>query len=914
MLQNSTNQVLDLNSMLYSYNSFSNNNNFLQYNFNFILLGYITELEKNSDTIILTKKLKKILIKQLKDLFPFIFEGFWDTLAQKINSNENFSEYELNIYLKLVSSIINLLSNENFCEENFSKYLDKKIADVILNVIKNYFKKDDVDFLYKMFKNLGVDNSRKIFGVLKNYLYFWKKSPLIGNKLSHDSKLAYLILFDENQIIYLLSELSPKQLFNMFKGNVDFEKNFFSNGRKKIINIGDFRKNFFYALSKINKSEEIQNFYFKLVEKFSFQDYFFCLPTIQAKKNLFKIIFEVGANLPPEFYDDSVEAHRIWQSFFKSWRKIFNEDKSIIFETLISEEIKNIIQNSKNNFFLIFFLKYWDNKTEINKSREIIFSHLVQNQKIILSHRFIDKEKKPFINIIPQIFKSFFAENYLSHEEKISLFDLIFHEYKAFEFIAEYLSEFSEDVKEHFFNLLYKLDSNNKNKILILLDEFDNVNELIDFFSRFYSPEGAINFFKSLNLKNENNIFTPFAMDWNFDTFSRYTLNFLNSLQKFIVFRTEKTKNNYLKCKFEIQAYIFIALLENTQKLLISNDTYIIFDKPNRNIKNKISTNYEDNLKICFADLQPETKVLIYTAINNPQIFIHILEPLKYLDHIPGDLDLNNKIKMSEENEIYFNGLNKQMNLENLSINKDLIGNDIIQTFLKSSFFSLALPTILQCWFYKNFATQLNLQFNKFPLNLQTFTFLYSINEYMKKNENEKITNDTKIPMKFLDNYSVSFSELEIPTQELIYGYTKDKTYFLSLIDSDFNKSSIYENFLCDCLPSQKILATTLHFEQNLSLGETKRTSFSNLFTEQNLTSSDLFPVRRKSSMNYNHNKSLNKKIKRNSLNFNLIDKKNYNTKKRKIMPSTSEPSNLYISSLSPIPPMIAKDYPQIET
>lgn len=834
---------------------------------------------------------------------------FWDMIAQKINSEEKISDEDLNTYLIQLSPTINSLSGENF-----SKSLDEKISDIILNIIKNYFKKDDLDFLYKMLKNLGVINSRKIFGVLKNYLSFWKKSPLIGNKLVDDSKLAYLILFEENQIIYLLSELSAQQLFKMFDGNVDFEQNFFSNNNEKIINIGDFRKNFFYALSKINESKEIQNFYFKLVEKFSFQDYFFCLPTIAIKKNLFKIIFEIGAKYPPYFNDDSVDAHRIWQSFFKSWGKISNEDKSIIFEILISEETKNIIQNSKNDFSLIFFLKHWDNKPQINKLREIIFSHLTPNQKKIFYHCFNDK-RKSFVNITLQIFKSFFAENYLSYKEKISLFDLIFHEYKAFEFIAEYLSEFSEDVKEHFFNLLYKLDSNNKNKILILLDEFDNVNELIDFFSKFYSPEDAINFFKSLNLKNENNIFTPFAMDWNFDTFSHYTLNFLNSLQKFIIFRTEKTKNNYLKCKFEIQAYIFIALLENTQKLLINNDTYINFEyKPNRNIKNKISTNYEDNLKICFADLQPETKVLIYTAINNPQIFIHILEPLKYLDHIPGDLDLNNKIKMSEENEIYFNGLNKQMNLENLSINKDLIGNDIIQTFLQSSFFSLALPTILQCWFYKNFATQLNLQFNNFPLNLQTFTFLYSINEYMKKNINEKITNDTKIPMKFLDNYSISYSELEIPTQELIHGYTKDKTYLLALIDSDFNKSSIYENFLCDCLPSRKILATTLHFEQNLSLGETKRTSFSNLFTEQNLTSSDLFPVRRKSSMNYNHNKSLNKKIKRNSLNFNLIDEKNYNTKKRKIMPSTSEPSNLYISSLSPIPPMIAKDYPQIET
>ena len=175
----------------------------------------------------------------------------------------------------------------------------------------------------------------------------------------------------------------------------------------------------------------------------------------------------------------------------------------------------------------------------------------------------------------------------------------------------------------------------------------------------------------------------------------------------------------------------------------------------------------------------------------------------------------------------------------------------------------------------------------------------------MKKNGNEKITNDTKIPMKFLDNYSISYSELEIPTQELIHGYTKNKTYFLSLIDSDFNKSNIYEKFLCDCLPPEKILATTLNFEQNLNLGETKRSSFSNLFTEQNLTSSDLFPVRRKSSMNYR-----NGKIKRNSLE---IDEKNQNTKKRKIMPSTSQPLNLCLSPLSPIPPMIAKGYPQIE-
>ncbi len=345
---------------------------------------------------------------------------FWDMIAQKINSEEKISDEDLNTYLMPLSSTISSLS-----EENFSKSLDEKISDIILNIIKNYFKKNDVDFICKMLKNLGINNSRKVFGVLKNYLYFWKKSPLIGNKLSHDSKLAYLILFEENQIIYLLNEFSSQQLFNMFDGNVDFEQNFFSNGRKKIINIGDFRKNFFYALSKINESKEVQNFYFNLVEKFSFQDYFFCLPTIAIKKNLFRIIFEVGAKYHPYFNDDSVEAHRIWQSFFKSWGKISNEDKSIIFEILISEETKNIIQNSKNDFFLIFFLKYWDNKPQINKLREIIFSHLTPNQKKIFYHCFNDK-RKSFVNITLQIFKSFFAENYLSYKEKISLFDLIF--------------------------------------------------------------------------------------------------------------------------------------------------------------------------------------------------------------------------------------------------------------------------------------------------------------------------------------------------------------------------------------------------------------------------------------------------------------------------------------------------------
>ncbi len=148
------------------------------------------------------------------------------------------------------------------------------------------------------------------------------------------------------------------------------------------------------------------------------------------------------------------------------------------------------------------------------------------------------------------------------------------------------------------------------------------------------------------------------------------------------------------------------------------------------------------------------------------------------------------------------------------------------------------------------------------------YDIIYSLYDHALKN--------APLPLPVLFSSSI-FLSIPLLFSTSIFCPFLGQTYFLSLIDSDFNKSSIYENFLCDCLPSQKILATTLHFEQNLSLGETKRTSFSNLFTEQNLTSSDLFPVQ------------------------------------RKIMPSTSEPSNLYIS-LSPIPQMIPKTPQQIET
>ncbi len=558
---------------------------------------------------------------------------FWDMIAQKINSEEKISDEDLNTYLMPLSSTISSLS-----EENFSKSLDEKISDIILNIIKNYFKKNDVDFICKMLKNLGINNSRKVFGVLKNYLYFWKKSPLIGNKLSHDSKLAYLILFEENQIIYLLNEFSSQQLFKMFDGNVDFEQNFFSNGRKKIINIGDFRKNFFYALSKINESKEVQNFYFNLVEKFSFQDYFFCLPTIAIKKNLFRIIFEVGAKYHPYFNDDSVEAHRIWQSFFKSWGKISNEDKSIIFEILISEETKNIIQNSKNDFFLIFFLKYWDNKPQINKLREIIFSHLTPNQKKIFYHCFNDK-RKSFVNITLQIFKSFFAENYLSYKEKISLFDLIFNEYKAFTFIAEYIEEFPQDLKEYFYNSLENTNNDNKNEMIIILDKFNRINELIDFFSKKY-PADAIRSIKSLNLKNKEILIPDILMNENFDNLQ---LASLNSEEKFFVFHKNENKNNYEQLSYEMQAFSFIILLKRS--LHNSQENFFI------NAETIIQTENHEEIK--FSSLNPTTKILILIAIKEPEFFLHILEPDKSCHSV-----LNDRIKSNV-----------------LSIEKNLISN-----------------------------------------------------------------------------------------------------------------------------------------------------------------------------------------------------------------------------------------------
>lgn len=526
----------------------------------------------------------------------------WDMVAQKINSGEEISEEDLNIYLILLDSLINLLSGKNY-----SKSLDEKIADIILNVKK----KDDVGFLYKILKNLGLNNSRRIFGALKNYLYFWKKSPLIGNKLSNESKLAYLILFDENQIIYLLNGLSSQQLFNMFKGNINFERNFFSNDKEKVINIGDFQKNFFYSLSKINESKEVQNFYIKLGEESPLQNYFSYLPTNEIKKNLFEIIFGVGAKYPPHFNNNIVEAHDIWQNFFKAWRKIFNEDESIVFEILISEEIKNIIQNSKNNFFLNFFLEDWNNKIEINKVREIIFSHLTPNQKKIFYNCFNDY-RKSFISFIPQILKSFFAENYLSYKEKIPLFNLIFYEHKNFEFIVENIEEFSEDVKEYFYNCLQDTDNEDKEKMIMLLDKFDRINELIDFFSKKYFAD-AIRRIKALDLKHKELLISTILMNVDINNFQ---LDSLNSEEKFFVFHKNETKNNYEKLSCEMQAFAFIILLKRSlnnsqEKFFINNETIIQTE------------NYEE---IKFSSLHIATKILISIAIKESEFFLHILE------------------------------------------------------------------------------------------------------------------------------------------------------------------------------------------------------------------------------------------------------------------------------------------------
>ena len=768
-------KIIRKNSFVISRNNNINNEN----------SGMLNEIKKQFYNIIEEKFIIEYLFKKENNINYELNNEY----IKKIINNNNFNKKNM-ILRNLLTLIDFIFEDENYINLKLSEnnyFHQIKINKIFIKIIKGLNLHKEIHFIIDIF---GM-NINEFQNVNNNYNNDYIKYNLIGiNEINLNLKLEYGLL-----------KIKNKNFNNTLNIKINFDKIYF-NFSIRMINI------IFNLLTEIikynkyfennnnnNNDNKMKDIKFKII---CIEENIINIIINQLKKIKIRI-FDLNINLLNDNNKNILSSIYIENIIFTQknyFNTFYDRNKITLLENNNEFKLNNIIITNENNNKIILQIPYF----KFNGNKNVIY--------------FIKKMEGNILNEInieiPKIDVLISSKNL---EPFLIFSKLILNNIKNIENINETFIVNNNNNYNNFYDIEYKENSIEENKINIIINNSNFVVFDEKFYFQFFNSQIFIAYFENYNNNNLNKEtkinFTPIKIDFfNIETLYFSSNIIINNLK--ILISEDKNKNiiNVFLNKFIFLIYddMLINIVKLISEIIMP---FLSFNNNNNINNNKNNNNNNQIIKLNLNDI----KILFYTNL----IDLFTIKT-KQIDYIIDNKLIINNIKLYHQNldKIFYKKKNIIINIINYSTlfnnNLNLISIKIDEIFFNFLLFNLIYPLItilnfinfLPDWIEYNFNTKFKLKkelnFNKDDknnLNIDIKKIIININKNSLSNCGILQTNPEKLSSKLDEDKDIIYELLKLKNNYQQFKIEINNFSFKNnnIIQSNFNKIIISNKF-----------------------------------------------------------------------------------------------------------------------